>query len=680
MKIEYLLFVLLILLDTVLSVHGQEASNPYLDRYGLTAGETGSYEGPADLEFLDDETLVVLEQDARRIDWYSLPNGESANPAVKTGSLELPDWPRRLVQAKTTSGVRLFVSCGSVNGQIVEIDPASKTIVRRWTGIHSPSGLAYSQATDTLFAARLFHNDVLGIDRCAAEPQDALEKAKIYPVVREPDTILLTPDQKKLYVANYLPQARSNGSSVASVISCIHLDSGQIDSIPLSDGSNSLRGMALTPDGKYLFIVHTHANHRSITSQLAGGWTSRSGLAILETDRNKTVFTYLIDDYRIGAANPWDVCVSPDGKLLVFSVAGSREVDFIALDEFLPKYQRDTVGMGLGYSLAFGVGSITQIAKRIQVPNLIGPRAIAMTNQKTVVAGRFSDNLAVFDRRTDEAAATDASKESESAKAAAPQPFAGPGSDLLSGVHSASAAEKITSYIPQVINLGKPPVLDSIRRGEILFHDSELSLENWHSCATCHPDARIDCMNWDLLNDGTGNHKNTKSMLLSHATPPNMITGVRATGEAAVRAGFIHIHFNHLTESEYQDADAYLKNLEPVPGPRILPDGSLSESAKRGKRLFHSRRTGCADCHNGPYYTDLKMHDVGTENEFDMGDCEFDTPTLIEIHRTGPYLHDGRYTTLEQLLFEGYHGDPDHRLDRLDPQEKDDLIEFLLSL
>ena len=52
---------------------------------------------------------------------------------------------------------------------------------------------------------------------------------------------------------------------------------------------------------------------------------------------------------------------------------------------------------------------------------------------------------------------------------------------------------------------------------------------------------RPDALNWDLLNDGIGNPKNTLSLLLSHQTPPVMITGVRASAEDAVRAGIKYI-------------------------------------------------------------------------------------------------------------------------------------------
>ena len=54
----------------------------------------------------------------------------------------------------------------------------------------------------------------------------------------------------------------------------------------------------------------------------------------------------------------------------------------------------------------------------------------------------------------------------------------------------------------------------------------------------------------------------------------------------------------------------------------------------------------------------------------------FDTPTLVEAWRTAPYLHDGRYTTVEQLLTDGKHGGAD----KLRHEELADLVQFVLSL
>jgi len=57
------------------------------------------------------------------------------------------------------------------------------------------------------------------------------------------------------------------------------------------------------------------------------------------------------------------------------------------------------------------------------------------------------------------------------------------------------------------IPLGPKPQWDSVRRGEMLFHDGRICRRGWQSCATCHPDGRADALNWDLLNDGIGNPK-----------------------------------------------------------------------------------------------------------------------------------------------------------------------------
>ena len=108
-------------------------------------------------------------------------------------------------------------------------------------------------------------------------------------------------------------------------------------------------------------------------------------------------------------------------------------------------------------------------------------------------------------------------------------------------------------------------------------------------------------------------------------------------------------------------------------------DGQLSPAARRGKTLFESKRVGCQECHPAPLYTDLKSHQVGTRGPADYSDT-FDTPTLVEVWRTAPYLHDGRYATIRELRVEGKHGQVVGRAADLDRQPADDLIEFFLSL
>jgi len=150
---------------------------------------------------------------------------------------------------------------------------------------------------------------------------------------------------------------------------------------------------------------------------------------------------------------------------------------------------------------------------------------------------------------------------------------------------------------------------------------------------------------------------------------------VRGNAEVAVRAGLKTTMFADRPEEDAAAIDEYLQSLEPVPSPHLV-DEELSPAAERGMRLFASRRTGCMRCHPPPLYTDLRSHDVGTQNAEEL-ESRFDTPTLIEVWRTAPYLHDGRHATMRDLLVkEKRHGS----VEGLSPQEIDDLAEFVLSL
>jgi cytochrome c peroxidase len=228
------------------------------------------------------------------------------------------------------------------------------------------------------------------------------------------------------------------------------------------------------------------------------------------------------------------------------------------------------------------------------------------------------------------------------------------------------------------IALGPPPRLTPQRRGQLLFHDATICYQQWLSCASCHPDGRADGLNWDLLNDGEGNPKNTKSLLWAHRTPPAMWEGVRSDAEEAVRSGIRHILFADRPEGEAAAIDAYLESLRPEPSPHLV-EGRLSPAAQRGRTLFNDDQIGCCRCHRPPLYSDGRSHDVGSRSPHEQTD-RFYTPPLVEVWRTAPYLHDGRYRTLRDLLVEGKHGLRGGHRGELSPQQLHDLVEFVLSL
>lgn len=115
-------------------------------------------------------------------------------------------------------------------------------------------------------------------------------------------------------------------------------------------------------------------------------------------------------------------------------------------------------------------------------------------------------------------------------------------------------------------------------------------------------------------------------------------------------------------------------------------EDALSQAAKRG--LVALIESGCTRCHSGPMFSDFKLHRLGVPTpagrDPDLGDGNgrFRTPSLRNVMRTGPFMHDGSLTTLKQV-FEFYTEvdkslDPD--LEDLEPAGLDDIMVFLHAL
>jgi len=125
---------------------------------------------------------------------------------------------------------------------------------------------------------------------------------------------------------------------------------------------------------------------------------------------------------------------------------------------------------------------------------------------------------------------------------------------------------------------------------------------------------------------------------------------------------------------------------------------ALSESSKRGLKLFYSTKTNCAQCHSGFNFTNYAFENNGLYlNYVDEGrkkltklDSDlalFKVPSLRNISVTGPYMHDGSLNSLEQVIMHYNLGGANHinKSDLVKPlnlsiQEQKDLVNFLKSL
>jgi hypothetical protein len=195
-------------------------------------------------------------------------------------------------------------------------------------------------------------------------------------------------------------------------------------------------------------------------------------------------------------------------------------------------------------------------------------------------------------------------------------------------------------------------------------------------------------LNWDLQNDGTGNPKQTKSHIFSSETPPANITGSRENALVAAYVGYKYVEFQEAPEDRWQATYEFMKSLQPEPSPYLGPDGQLTPDAVEGKRLFEGS-AGCSGCHKGAYFTDMQKHDVGTrrsgtgnpDNSSTWDTAGWDTPTLIEVWRTAPYLHLGNAVTVKDVMTSENKNQTTHgNVAALSPQQIDQLAAYVMQI
>ena len=507
----------------------------------------------------------------------------------------------------------VYITGGGVDGALHALSSEGKPIGRVAVG-HTPLAPILDESGATVYVPNRFGGDVVAVDTASMTVKGRCR------AVREPHAVALGARGRTLFVANFLPLARADSLSVSAVVTLIDtLTFETLRNVPLPNGSTGLRGAAATPDGAFIYITHVLARHQLPTTQLDRGWMNTAAVSILDGRTGVYINTVLLDEVDLGAANPWGATVSPDGKLLIIAHAGTQEISIIdraALHARLNQAARNESVNDVTRSsadVANDLSFLTGIRRRIRLGGH-GSRGVAVAGGRAYVPLYFEDAVASVALDT-------------------------------AGTHP-------VRRIPLGIATGQPT--DPVRRGEMLFNDGTICFQQWQSCASCHPDGRADGLNWDLLNDGAGNPKQSKSLVYCHLTPPTMITGIRPDMQACNRKGLTHIHFSVRPEADALCLDAYVSALQPVPSPYRV-DGALSDQAKAGEIVF--QKAGCVMCHppaaKGPQgeqlFTNLKKYDLGLGVGNEKGRA-FDTPTLVESWRNAPYLYDGRALTIEELF------------------------------
>ena len=238
-----------------------------------------------------------------------------------------------------------------------------------------------------------------------------------------------------------------------------------------------------------------------------------------------------------------------------------------------------------------------------------------------------------------------------------------------------------------------PVTPDKVALGAQLFADPALSGDGGMSCATCHqPDRGF--ADGQPLARGAGGRRLVRHTptIVNTAYAPNLFWDGRAAGledqalrpiisggemarhpavlidAVAGKPAYVTAFARAFPGSGVSEANiaralaAYQRTIVSGEAPfdRFLAGDSaaITPAAARGFALF-TGKAKCAACHSGWLLSDGRFHDIGlTDSDFGRGgitnnkafDHAFRTPSLREIGRTAPYMHDGSLKTLDAVV------------------------------
>jgi YVTN family beta-propeller protein len=516
--------------------------------------------------------------------------------------------------------------------RVVFLDTEAGKVVHTLTVADEPYGIVATRDGRRAYVTHEYPGTVSEID---LRTRKVLRQLPAGTMVRG---LALSADEKRLYVTEFYSAA----------LNAIDLASGKrVDRWKGHSTDNLCRNVVVHPRRPKAYVSHI----RSRIEVIDGSGSIIPHLTVYDlvpAGKGRRRASFAMDTYNgvYVVTNPWESALSPDGKRLYTIYAGTNDMNVSAVID--DDYRE-----------------ISRVGRAVQVGQ--NPRAVRVSpDGETVYVADALD----FDVR-----------------------FYDAGTMRLLGK----------------VEVCKPPKSPEWVRGKILFSTARapMTSRRWVACSSCHPDGHPDGRVW---HNPEGLRKTPSLMGLAHTHPLHWsadrdevqdfeytIRGRLMQGRGLVRGaikpkqGFKPAELDEALAGRSADLDAlavYTNSYEFTLSPHNPAPGKLSAAAQRGKALFFSKQVGCAECHSGPYYTDsrlkkpFKLHDVGTggDDPSEKMGPKYDTPTLLGVYRTAPYLHHGKAKTLRDVLTTCNKADKHGHTSHLKPGEIDDLVAFLKAL
>ena len=455
-----------------------------------------------------------------------------------------------------------------------------------------------------------------GADRIDIVDTELAQVVATIPVHTRPKGLALSPDGMRLYVTHFL----------LGMVSVIDLTSRSVRTvITTGPESNMAQRIVLHPTTNRAYLPHIRSNTSNPHPLFDTTIFPVVSVLDLATEQHLLPERLELSVVDRPVNLPFDLALSSDGQRAHIVYLGSGDMSVIDLET-------------------------RQVLAHLEVGD--GPRGLVLSpdDRTAYVVNSLSDDVSVIDLSTFEE----------------------------------------VKRIPVTTS----PLSPQLKRGKLLFTSSrstQLSRDRWMSCETCHIDGEQDGRTWRFP-DGPRNTANLRGLAETHPLHWSADRDEVQDFEFTIRelqagTGLLedpHPELGLPNTGRSADLDAlatFVESLQPKPSPFRRTDGTLTPEAERGQAVFHRADVGCVECHVPPLFTDLRVHDIGTGNgPGELLGPGFDTPSLRGIWHTAPYLHDGRASTLREVLITHNPTDQHGQTSHLSEQEVHDLVAFLRSL
>jgi YVTN family beta-propeller protein len=531
----------------------------------------------------------------------------------------------------SADGRRLFVA-NSWDDTVTVIDTESGRVKATWGAGFEPSSVVEDRAGKTLYVADRIGNDIAVLDAATGEEKLTLEAG------RGASYLTLSGDGSRLYATHVYPNPTPHRTPPKSEITVIDPTQARVvDRLTLPDVAGVFH-VAISRDGRLGAAVELHPKNLVPLAHVEHGWAFVDTLTVFGADVGRSVEVPL-DELDRYYAYPFGVAITPDKSRIYVTHGGSDCVTVIDARKMLSyiRAHPETFAEDLSASAHYVVARVA-VGKN--------PRGLVLSRDggRLYVANRLDDSISVLSTRE--------------------------------------------NRVIQTIRLAGPEKVSALRRGEQTFYHA-YAFQGQFGCSNCHIDSTFDGLQWDLEPDGFGKDIVDNRLIEDlRGTEPFKWNGGNPTlvKECGIRTETYFWRSQNFDDLRLTDLVVYVRSLPSRPNRFRAANGELTPAQERGRVIFNRvvdklgqpipRSNQCGSCHSGPKGTSQKSFDVGTGKAVDNSSL-FDTPQLMSLALTAPYLHDGSAKSLEEIWTVYNPHDRHGRTNDLTKDELNDLVEYL---